>query len=293
MATEITGLAGEIVAFTYPSLIKVADNQFIPTVQGGNRTLNAIFKNNNRGTASPSALARLSDGSGNLASLAIGQNLAGAKIFGPTCIEGDRTGGAGVAANLLEVCNGGACIDDNIFVKSDSGSGVNNLCGLSCLTSLKVDTTSTLVGAALLCSTLEVCTTSTLHGCATFNGGALVAGGTLNVCGIIEAQGNIRSKADIIAFHSSDRNLKNNIIKITDSNNVINSINGYEFDWNDKTDREGHDYGVIAQEVEKVAPTLVKKRADGYLSVDYIKLIPFLIEEVKGLNNRIKILEEK
>jgi len=145
----------------------------------------------------------------------------------------------------------------------------------------------------LLCNTLEVCQTSTLHGCATFNGGALVAAGNLNVCDTLEVQGNIRSKADIIAFHSSDRNLKNNIIKITDSNNVINSINGYEFDWNGETDREGHDYGVIAQEVEKVAPTLVKKRADGYLSVDYIKLIPFLIEEVKSLNNRIKILEEK
>tara|TARA_E500000318_G_scaffold110832_1_gene127382 strand:- start:5487 stop:6368 length:882 start_codon:yes stop_codon:yes gene_type:complete len=293
MATEISGLAGEVVAFTYPSLIKVADNQLIPTVQGGNRNIEAVFKNDNRGTAIPSALARFSDGAGNLTSLAVGQNLAGAKIFGPTCIQGDRQGGAGVAANLLEVCNGGVCIDDNIYVKSDAGSGTNNICGFSCLGSLKVDGSTTLVGSALLCSTLEVCTTSTLHGCATLNGGALVASGALNVCGIIEAQGNIRSKADIIAFYSSDKNLKNNIIPITDSNNVINSINGYEFDWNDKTDREGHDYGVIAQEVQKVAPTLVKKRADGYLAVDYIKLIPILIEEVKSLNNRIKVLEEK
>ena len=291
MPTDISGLAGEIVAFTYPSIIKVADNQAIPTVQGGNRTTNAIYKNSNRGTAVPSAVARLTDGSGNLTSLAIGQNLAGANVYGPLCIRGDRQGGCD--AKLLEICNGGLFIDDNIFVKSDAGDGaVNNICGFSCLKTLKVDCTSTLVGAALLCNTLEVCSTSTLHGCATLNAGALVAGGTLNVCGVIEASGNIRSKADIIAFYSSDKKLKNNIIKITDSNNVINSINGYEFDWNDKTDREGHDYGVIAQEVEKVAPTLVKKREDGYLAVDYIKLIPVLIEEVKSLNNRIKVLEE-
>jgi len=116
--------------------------------------------------------------------------------------------------------------------------------------------------------------------------------GSIFACGVIEAQGNIYSKADIIAFYSSDKNLKNNITRITDSNNIINSISGYEFDWNDKTDREGHDYGVIAQEVQKVAPTLVKERKDGYLAVDYIKLIPVLIEEVKSLNNRIKVLEE-
>ncbi len=304
MSTEISGLAGEIVAFTYPSIIKVADNQAIPTVQGGNRDPNVIVENENRGTAVPSGLARLTDGSGNLTSLAIGQNLAGARIYGPTTIAGQRDGSCN--DKMLEICNGGVCIEDNIILMSNGNDALpNTLCGTTNSANLNVDcqfcvkSGSSETYGAVIDTNFCVNECAVIHDDLVVNADILVSGtdpggnGSIFACGVIEAQGNIRSCQDIIAFYSSDKKLKNNIIKITDSNNVINSINGYEFDWNEKTDREGHDYGVIAQEVQKVAPTLVKKRADGYLSVDYIKLIPILIEEVKSLNNRIKVLEEK
>jgi hypothetical protein len=45
--------------------------------------------------------------------------------------------------------------------------------------------------------------------------------------------------------------------------------------------------------VQKVFPNIVKEREDGYLAVDYIKLIPVLIEEVKRLNSEITELKEK
>ena len=47
MSTCNSGLAGEIIAFTYPSLIKTSDNQVIPRVQGGARCVLDVFTNNN------------------------------------------------------------------------------------------------------------------------------------------------------------------------------------------------------------------------------------------------------
>ena len=99
--------------------------------------------------------------------------------------------------------------------------------------------------------------------------------------------GNVCATGDIIAFSSSDKNLKNNIIKICDTENIINKVSGYSFDWNEKSEREGSQVGLIAQEVEEVLPTAVCTREDGTKALDYVQLIPVLIEEVKRLNKLI------
>ena len=111
--------------------------------------------------------------------------------------------------------------------------------------------------------------------------------------GTLLVTGSITSNNDITAFSTSDKRLKNNIIKINNSNDVINNLNGYTYDWDEKSGKTGEGVGVIAQEVKELIPSAVRENQDGYLSVDYIKLIPYLIEEVKGLNNRIKTLENK
>jgi hypothetical protein len=95
---------------------------------------------------------------------------------------------------------------------------------------------------------------------------------------------------DVIAFYSSDKNLKENI-KELDTNNIIESINSYEFDWNNKADREGKGFGFIAQEVKEVLPHAVKESNDGYLGVDYIQFIPVLLKEIKDLKSRVNELE--
>lgn len=41
--------------------------------------------------------------------------------------------------------------------------------------------------------------------------------------------------------------------------------------------------GLIAQEVQKVAPSLVKEGEDGYLSVDYGQIIAILIKAAKQM----------
>jgi len=54
----------------------------------------------------------------------------------------------------------------------------------------------------------------------------------------------------------------------------------------------GSEYGVIAQEVQKVFPEIVKTGSDGYLEVDYIQIIPILIEAIKELKEELDHLKQ-
>ena len=94
----------------------------------------------------------------------------------------------------------------------------------------------------------------------------------------------------------SDSNLKSDILKINNSENILENLNGVRFIWNKnapKSKQGQTDVGLIAQEVEKVIPSAVRKNEKGYLAVDYSKLIPVLLESVKDQQEKIKSLEEK
>lgn len=123
--------------------------------------------------------------------------------------------------------------------------------------------------------------------------GDLTVNNDVDVTGTVDAS-LIRSTGDVIAFYSSDERLKDNIIPLRNATDKIKQIGGYEFDWNDKQNiYEGHDVGVIAQEVEKVLPEVVETRDSGYKAVKYEKIVPLLIESIKELTSRIEELETK
>jgi hypothetical protein len=115
----------------------------------------------------------------------------------------------------------------------------------------------------------------------------------VNSNGNVDVDGELRVTGDVYAYFSSDERLKNNITPISGSLDKLKQINGYEFDWNEKSNYEGHDIGVIAQEIEKVLPELVSVRRNGYLGVDYPKIVALLIETNKELLKRVEILESK
>tara|TARA_B100000214_G_C23893000_1_gene592727 strand:+ start:348 stop:998 length:651 start_codon:yes stop_codon:yes gene_type:complete len=103
----------------------------------------------------------------------------------------------------------------------------------------------------------------------------------------------IRASGDVIAFNSSDERLKDNIVKIENPLEKMESIGGYEFDWNNNQQiYHGHDIGVIAQEIEKVLPEAVKDRGSGYKGVQYDKIIPLLIESIKELKQKVEDIEK-
>ena len=111
----------------------------------------------------------------------------------------------------------------------------------------------------------------------------------------------IRAENDIIAFSSSDRRWKENIKSIEDALNKISKINGVTFDWKELTNEEkrsqhsneGHDVGVIAQEIEKVLPEIVTTRPNGYKAVQYEKIVPLLIEAIKELKAEVDDLKKR
>ena len=110
--------------------------------------------------------------------------------------------------------------------------------------------------------------------------------------GDFRVTGEISATADVVAYYSSDERLKDNVKVIENASDKVAQLRGVEFDWNDKQSTyEGHDVGVIAQDVEKVLPELVQTRDDGYKAVKYEKIVGLLIEAIKDLQDEVKALK--
>ena len=124
-------------------------------------------------------------------------------------------------------------------------------------------------------------------------GGNLTVTGTTDLNGDTDIDGDLCVTGDITAFCTSDQRLKDNVTPIDDPLAKVLSISGNTYDWNEKSGKEGHDVGVIAQEVLEVLPEAVRTRDNGYLAVDYQKIVPLLVEAVKELSAKVKDLENK
>ena len=115
----------------------------------------------------------------------------------------------------------------------------------------------------------------------------------INATGLMTASG-LETSGDVIAFGSSDRELKDDIKPIENPLEKMEKIGGYTFTWNDKQSTyKGKDVGVVAQEIQSVLPEIVAGRANGYLGVKYEKIVPLLIESIKELKQEIDEIKEK
>jgi hypothetical protein len=137
--------------------------------------------------------------------------------------------------------------------------------------------------------------TSTLHLQAV--GGGVKLGGALGVGVTPNATvGRIDASNDIVAYSSSDIRFKKNTTPISDALFKVQQIQGIEFDWIPSEEHhgyEGHDVGVVAQEVIKVLPEVVQIRESGYMAVKYEKMIPLLIEAIKEQQEQIVELKQQ
>ena len=124
--------------------------------------------------------------------------------------------------------------------------------------------------------------------------------GTLRVTGGISCTKSlfvgdkIRAADDIIAFNSSDRNLKDNITVIPNALDKVNTLSGNTFTWKPGSYNEllNDDTGVIAQEVEALGlPGITTTRDDGTKAVRYERLIPVMIQAIKELSVKVTALE--
>ena len=108
--------------------------------------------------------------------------------------------------------------------------------------------------------------------------------------------GELRCNSDIVAFFSSDINLKENLQVIPNALDKVGLITGYTYNWKADTNYDylngKADTGVIAQDVEALGlPGITTTREDGVKALRYERLVPILIEAVKELTARVKALE--
>ena len=118
------------------------------------------------------------------------------------------------------------------------------------------------------------------------DGGSAITALTLDM----SAAGAATFNNDVTAF--SDERLKSNIVTVPDALAKVTEMRGVHYVRNE-TNKDST--GVIAQELQKIAPELVLTAEDemGTLSVNYGNITGYLIEAIKELSARVKELEGK
>jgi len=120
--------------------------------------------------------------------------------------------------------------------------------------------------------------------------------------------GEIRATNAITAFYS-DKRLKDIKENISDALDKVASLNGVVYTQNKKAEEYGYDdysqqVGLIAQEVQEVLPEIVKPApfdidennnsisGENYLTIQYEKVIPLLVEAIKELKAQVEELKK-
>lgn len=103
----------------------------------------------------------------------------------------------------------------------------------------------------------------------------------------LHVDGDIYATGNVTAY--SDRRLKDNIATLTNALATVEHLRGVSYTRKDSGEKQ---IGVIAQEVEQVVPEVVVCK-DGHYGVAYGNLTALLIEAVKELSERVKILEKE
>ena len=126
--------------------------------------------------------------------------------------------------------------------------------------------------------------------------------------------GNLTCTDNIIAYYSDER-LKNIIGNIPNALDKINKLNGFYYKNNDLAKSVGYkndkmQVGVSAQEVNAILPEVISlapfdiefdektrteksKSGENYMTVQYDRLVPILIEAIKELSNKVENLEKQ
>jgi hypothetical protein len=123
----------------------------------------------------------------------------------------------------------------------------------------------------------------------------------------------IATTGDVTAFFSDER-LKEKISNVDNALDKVLSLNGFYYKNNNFAKSVGYtdedlQLGLSAQEIQKVAPEIVKlapfdmetdkegnitsKSGENYLTVNYAKLVPILVEAIKDQQKQIEELKSK
>jgi hypothetical protein len=87
----------------------------------------------------------------------------------------------------------------------------------------------------------------------------------------------------------SDERLKKNIVDLKNARKDLEKLRTVEFYW--KSNNEA-DIGFIAQDVEKIFPSMVKTNKDGFKSVKYINFVPILVQGYREQSEELRKLKK-
>jgi hypothetical protein len=252
-------------------------------------------------TSTITGLAGIGGASVQVSDVAANVNVTGNLIVTGGTLVGDGSG----LTNLNVSGNSISFGTSNVAVRTNNGNVETNVNGTTVQTispglvnivgDLTVSGNATLSGNILGDKILNGTTSIEIQ---TPSGNAnITVGGTSNVAvftttGVV-VNGNISATGDVTAQNVnslSDMTLKTNINPLTDVEAIINRLFGVEYDWKNGT---GHSYGLLAQDVEKVLPDAVRTSDAGLKSVNYMMIIPFLIESIKKLGSEVAELKKK
>ena len=105
----------------------------------------------------------------------------------------------------------------------------------------------------------------------------------------VQANGNATLAG--VLTQNSDETLKKNIEPIANASHLLQQLHGYRYQWKDENADAEKQLGLLAQEVQKVLPELVKEGENGKLGVNYSGLIPVLLEALKEQRSEIDQLK--
>jgi hypothetical protein len=206
-----------------------------------------------------------------------------------------------VSEGSVSLCSNGAFdeLDGNIAAGNlyvMSGGILEIATNLSAGYENRKSITMDLAGAVILPDTLTVANQLSCQANLSVTGDVGIGGSlntdnidvvnTLNVTGDITAT---TITADTIT-ESSDVILKENIAPLSGAGDMVSKLRGVKYN---RKGSEREEIGVLAQEVEEIAPELVHTDSDGLKSVNYGRLSAILIDAVKELQEEIRQLKSK
>jgi hypothetical protein len=317
--TTSTG-SGNNVLSTSPTLVTPA----LGTPSSGNLA-NCTFPTLNQNTTGTAAglsatLAVASGGTGVTTSTGSGNNVLSTSPTLVTPVLGTPSSGnlanctfptlnqntTGTAAGLsatLAVTSGGT------GVTTSTGSGNNVLSNSPTLVTPVLGTPSSGNLANCTFPTLNQNTTGTASNITAFTINQNVGSSNAPTFTGLTINGAITASGDITAYYS-DKRLKNITGRIQNALGKVNSITGVEYTQSKLAEQYGYNnykpqVGVIAQEIQSILPEAVclapfdkdengnSKSGENYLTVQYEKLVPLLIEAIKELTLEVEALKNK
>jgi len=296
LAANTLALTGDATTVDLSGYLDNTDSQDLDDVlsqgndAGGSAITNAADPANPQDVATKSYVDNISISSSNIANDAV----TAPKILNGTILNEDISGTAGIAAGKLQ---------NNVMVESENVSLLNNDAGyITTVTSADI-TDGTIVNADV--SGIAAIDGSKINPdfgsqniqtTGSFNSGSATVS-SLTVTDLAGANDTYTGDGAVNSFtisgggvfSSSDVRLKTNIKDIPQALDKISKVEGKSYTFKSDHKEQIH-FGVIAQDLMKLFPHLVRQNEDGYLSVNYLELIPVLIEALKEQQSTIQKL---